>query len=488
MRNFIGILLVATALAAKFEVNEEAAVEESQEIRDGSFKILMAESPVEAGDRDSKKFTAQVMGYIDDPEDADALEDSYEGNSLERNHITGKDVHGVWNGMTDTGHFDNTRAVNNGIESDTPHVKSPGYVAEDAHLSKTTGHYYLGTGRRRIGAGYGRRRAPYRKEVRIQDLSPKEKARIDRLSVWADQPLSEDDKDKLLKEYDVKRSENDDEAPPKPLTPAEKKDLLDFLLHRKQGPIFFKQDNYKGAHWTPQRSREHIYPAPDSSISGDPPNISSMRVPRGWCAKLFDKEKWKGNHVKLCSQDVWWLGKFPLMKGCSQAGLGCTRSNWDNTVRSFLLSKFEYVAHPPNPLWTCPCGSTLRGKVTCTRKGGGFDKGTVSNELCRKAGVLERRTPTKKCPKCEPCTETDATAAQPTACLCGKVRCRAGQYCETAAHRTKHRKAAKDKGDKCLDKELIWVRLKDAHKYIKRTKEMCSAHMLDQALITALAA
>jgi len=43
---------------------------------------------------------------------------------------------------------------------DNGKIKPPGYVASDASIDKSTGRYRLGANRRRIGAGFGRRRAP----------------------------------------------------------------------------------------------------------------------------------------------------------------------------------------------------------------------------------------------------------------------------------------------------------------------------------------
>ena len=45
----------------------------------------------------------------------------------------------------------------------------------------------MGTGRRRIGAGYGRRRAV--KEVKLSDLTPAQREKIEKLNVWQDKPL-----------------------------------------------------------------------------------------------------------------------------------------------------------------------------------------------------------------------------------------------------------------------------------------------------------
>lgn len=60
--------------------------------------------------------------------------------------------------------FDDRRHRGYNANMGRQYVKKPGYVAEDSHTGHTyldKGHYYLGGSRRRIGAGFGRRRRTY---------------------------------------------------------------------------------------------------------------------------------------------------------------------------------------------------------------------------------------------------------------------------------------------------------------------------------------
>jgi hypothetical protein len=89
-----------------------------------------------------------LEGHLDDAEDRDG--DKY--------------AHGVnpkgFNKQTGDGRTAASKLVPEDGTGGSYTVKSPGYVTGDSYLG-ADGHYYIGQARRRVGAGFGRRRAPH---------------------------------------------------------------------------------------------------------------------------------------------------------------------------------------------------------------------------------------------------------------------------------------------------------------------------------------
>merc|ERR1711871_1440166 len=103
----------------------------------------------------------ELTGEPDDSEDVgDSLHDT---NSVGMNKLTGTPDY-----QPDT--------------ADGEHVRAPGYTDKDAETSEG-GHYYIGPSRRRIGAGFGRRRAP---AYQSEDTKKGAEATLDKLG--ADPP------------------------------------------------------------------------------------------------------------------------------------------------------------------------------------------------------------------------------------------------------------------------------------------------------------
>lgn len=94
---------------------------------------------------------SKVEGVRDDDEDKDVNR----LNSVGANTLTG-DGHKAASKLEADDDGEDP-AADPGIERGSYKVKSPGYIEQDAYTSED-GHYYIGLSRRRIGAGFGRRR------------------------------------------------------------------------------------------------------------------------------------------------------------------------------------------------------------------------------------------------------------------------------------------------------------------------------------------
>merc|ERR1711939_828426 len=98
----------------------------------------LSESVGGSGDDALKKI---LEGRLDDPEDKNVNL----SNSVALNKLTGD------------GSLAKSKLSKDKRGQDHGHVTGAGYTANDAYLGET-GHYYIGPSRRRIGAGFGRRR------------------------------------------------------------------------------------------------------------------------------------------------------------------------------------------------------------------------------------------------------------------------------------------------------------------------------------------
>jgi len=98
---------------------------------------------------DNPSLKPAFEGRIDDWEDK--YYHTHKKNSVGQNRIYGRGA--------------NPKLKKNG------QVKPPGYTIEDAHFGPA-GHYYLGSSRRRIGSGFGRRRRTYKeKEDKVSKIN-----------------------------------------------------------------------------------------------------------------------------------------------------------------------------------------------------------------------------------------------------------------------------------------------------------------------------
>jgi len=137
------LVAVAVTLAVAAPTTPDGIVPEQD------VPIKMAQT---AGDGDDDQIGVReggqpLEGEPDDEEDVHHLNDK---NSEGMNKITGSPEY-----------QSDTLEPMPGAQSDPPgtRVKAPGYTVNDAKVADS-GHYYIGASRRRIGAGFGRRRAP----------------------------------------------------------------------------------------------------------------------------------------------------------------------------------------------------------------------------------------------------------------------------------------------------------------------------------------
>lgn len=126
MLTIASVVTIATMSSAPDTVVPEHELE--QPVTGNDLVDAMDEPAVKPG----------LEGDADDSEDVNHLHDT---NSVGMNKLTGSPKY-----------ESDTLGADHG-------VKTPGYTDQDARLGKN-GHYYIGPSRRRIGAGFGRRRAP----------------------------------------------------------------------------------------------------------------------------------------------------------------------------------------------------------------------------------------------------------------------------------------------------------------------------------------
>jgi hypothetical protein len=338
------------------------------------------------------------LDHYDDAEDRAAMKNVKPyTNSLGRNMITGKKVTKTDNGMADTSHWH--------YIGGTKYVKPPGYAWEDAYVGPH-GHYYLGSGRRRIGAGFGRRRAPV--PLTKKDVKAGKK-------IWDKVDPSTKTK---VKEGFHKRTVVDKaskELMSKSKKPFEKgvKAYYKEFKGLQDGPTFYEDHNYKGPSLTtnasiPDLSMTHIHSK----------DISSLKVPAGWCATLYTEPNYKGQAKEFCGPlEKWSLISEPLqLKHMGAAGaIKHYTTSWDDEAASIMLTKYKYEVVPPAK---CPttCGMSAakhKGKVICKKHVRGL-KLVTSKSSCKMVKLTRPLTPTRKChhtPKCAKSTITTTEVA-----------------------------------------------------------------------------
>ena len=353
------------------------------------------------------KFEDDAMGQIDDDQDRVAMTPGYLGDKLGRNHITGRLVTENDNGMNDEHSYFNPVMGRN-------FVKSPGYTTQDSSgwAGEYKGHIYLGSGRRRIGSGYGRRRAPV-----LHKLSEKEQKKVDKLPIF-----HQEKKNDYMAMWKMINSEYDK---PKAtfkttkLKQSQVKALVREMLGIKNGPAFFSHINFRGSQWNPGKS---MPAARNLDGSMNRYNLVSLHVPHGWCVTLYDKPNFAGvKSKKLCGPTGFPdLGFIPLTKtfggeGKTNQAARAKVTDWKGNVRSFTFEQYEYTREKPTLPCLSKCGpkhsdipsSTLIGKVVCVHRGGAEAKKVVDASLCDEHGLTLKQPLEKLCPGV-PCQEMAA--------------------------------------------------------------------------------
>jgi hypothetical protein len=261
-------------------------------------------------------------------------------------------------------------------------VKSPGYTHEDAYTDPVTKKYELGVNRRRIGAGFGRRRAP----VVIEGDKPHLKGTIF-------------DPDYALKPHPslaakIKRMFVPAYKKDIVLTPDNARKFYREFMGLKHGPTMYLKNNDKGQAFRPGRSLKEF--------TGK--TLGSIHIPAGWCVQLYSRKKWQGTASKK------WCGPRTLKNMWHHTytetwGYHKTRSKvlqWIFHTGSILLTKFEYQAEPVPQDSKCPdyCGykgGVITGEITCWRRHGGLKRKKVSMSKCKEVGLTKIAPTTKKC-------------------------------------------------------------------------------------------
>jgi hypothetical protein len=316
--------------------------------------------------------------------------------------VTGQKVTKTSNGMKDKHKVWNPVLHRN-------FVKPAGYTSKDARLTKH-GHYYLGSGRRRIGAGFGRRRRateekPSRKQV---------KAAFKKLT----DPMFADPKKlkklrALAKMFKVPKSGKVGKKKKKKWTKQELRKLAAYVMGTKRGPTFFAGNNFKGASYTARKSLKSVKQTGKLQNA----DISSVKVPPGWCITLYAKKNWAGPKLKICGpKKRWSLQKYPLtlhygehrVNKWKTKGYRTKTTTWDNMAYSFKVTKYAYKRHKPTGKCKKTCGVksyVLTGKVTCQQSRHVEKKKAVSTHKCKSVGLRKPSAPTKRCPSTPACVE-----------------------------------------------------------------------------------
>jgi len=341
------------------------------------------------------------LGHYDDPEDRAAMRNAKAfTNTFGRNMITGKKVTKTDNGMADTSHWH--------YIGGTKYVKSPGYAWEDAHTGPH-GHYYLGTGRRRIGAGFGRRRAPVQ-------LTKKDKKGGNKLWDKLDPTTKSKVKEGFHKRTVVNKATN--ELVSKSKKPFEKgvKAYYKEFKGLQDGPTFYEDHNYKGPSLTSNAS------IPDLSVTHiHSKDISSMKVPAGWCATLYTEPHYKGEAKEFCGPlEKWSLLKEPLhLKHMGQAGaIKRYTTTWEDEVASIMLTKYKYEVVPPAK---CPtnCGMPAKkhkGTIICKKFVRAFSLKTTRSS-CKMVKLTRPLTPVLNCKHTKRCGKTITKSTNTTSAM-----------------------------------------------------------------------
>merc|ERR1719440_1832398 len=416
-----------------FVGSRAGAPKQAVELQDEPHDMLVEVLGNDVG-KDSDSETGGIVDVYDDAEDRAALRagpkeyvDGEGNNPITGVHIAGTDS----NGMKDT-HLKANPVMKR------EYVTSPGYTTEDAKTSKL-GHYYLGSGRRRIGAGFGRRRAPVQAPL-TPEQAKKQKAQLAK-TILGD-PKKHADVMKWMSAY-VSPKKQDEKTTiaklSKQMTTADEEKMAYYyglaieMKGLNDGPTFYSEANYGGDSITPGVSLSSI--ASEKFRDND---MTSLKIPAGWCAELFTKNDYAGKSLKLCGPlNVWSLetkklvlsyGGETVTYGKEKVETGATNSitsTWDDHVFSVKVTKWGYIRHQPHTSHKDECDEKVvgkgvcnrkcektcgvadhvyTGKVTCKRSKGAMPHATVDNAECAKVGLTLPTVPIHECEATKPCT------------------------------------------------------------------------------------
>jgi len=241
------VLITPFAVVDPDEVVAEAAVAEEALVQIKTAIPIPDHMPLSDALQNSPynnpgAMSAGVYQY-DDNDDREARQNPAGWvNSQGLNKMTGQapvayDGKIIVDGMSEADHITSTPTMGRDYVT-------KGYTTEDAKTS-SDGHYYIGSGRRRIGAGFGRRRAA----VEIPITSEEQKAESDKMmkELFSDPTKSavfDDFAHMLRSSY---QQDKGTEAM-KPMTEEEKAKVVAELYGLTHGPQFFEKQNYKGKH------------------------------------------------------------------------------------------------------------------------------------------------------------------------------------------------------------------------------------------------
>jgi len=407
MRTFT-LLIIVSALA--FGHSEDAAGATAD-----ANSVVPEQVPETAMSQEGFK-KANAWDTTDDESDHDAMK-HIEADSLGNNPITGEPMSKNDNGMAD-----------NHVEYDPTMgrdaVKSPGYTTQDSNTEE--GHYYLGSGRRRIGAGFGRRRravempetAAQKAEdaTRVSDIF-KDPTKLKALLHFAHQRVTGYHEDEAKdQEQSINTLKNKAKNLMKGLT---MKQLLKFnreMLGIASGPTFYSKHNYHGASYTTSGSIADVA----NSRKIDNNDITSLKVPAGYTVEIFTEKNYEGKSIKFVGpKKVWTLSKtlLELHSGVNSGGSGgdmkvlkgirTYKTTWDNQAQSIKITKFEFKVHLSKKKCQKTCGMDdyeYTGTVTCLRTGGLTSKATVANKRCLSVGLNQPKDPKSRCSGTRPCS------------------------------------------------------------------------------------
>jgi len=431
------VLITPFAVVDPDEVVAEAAVAEEALVQIKTAIPIPDHMPLSDALQNSPynnpgAMSAGVYQY-DDNDDREARQNPAGWvNSQGLNKMTGQapvayDGKIIVDGMSEADHITSTPTMGRDYVT-------KGYTTEDAKTS-SDGHYYIGSGRRRIGAGFGRRRAA----VEIPITSEEQKAESDKMmkELFSDPTKSavfDDFAHMLRSSY---QQDKGTEAM-KPMTEEEKAKVVAELYGLTHGPQFFEKQNYKGKHIMVQKSISNV------KETGVLENkmISSMKIPAGWCATLFAGKEYQGEKLNVCGPvDQWSLKKYPLTLESRQE-MSTTgdkeaifrteaatkyHTTWDNQVNSIMLTQNQYILVQPTQKCVKSCGMNKHeyiGEVKCLQTHHLESRRDVDQSACQKVGLTKPMVPIHRCDDTRLCTiwNTSPVPAEPACTItCGFI-------------------------------------------------------------------
>jgi hypothetical protein len=282
-----------------------------------------------------------------------------------------------------------------------------GYTWQDARVTPG-GHYHLGPSRRRVGAGFGRRRRRYVNEKKVKaKLHPNH---------WA--TLKPKVKKEKTHKYMAKYLAN---APARAkLDAARAMNAVKHLFNQRQGiktgPTFFSKENLEGKELTTAKNVADV--AKSKFLSGS--HIESLMVPAGLCVELFTKVNYKGVSTRMCGPDqVMSLHNHKLLLPMHSDIFKFKNqvTNWDGHVASFKLLKWEYNEQPSKCIRSCgKKAGPMPGSIICTMSDGVSPFKPVPEKQCKKLLLAKPPKFYSHCPASAPCLGnfTNGTVPLPT--------------------------------------------------------------------------